>query len=77
MSTTIGRKRKSAGAVLAELRWANATDEDREQVRENGRKSKGRPRRSERCACGKFTLEYATRWKHQCKAKEEQRAAIE
>jgi hypothetical protein len=48
-----------AAVALARKRWAGATEEDKDVVRENGRKG-GRPRSdAPRCPCGTMTLNRA------------------
>jgi hypothetical protein len=60
------RTNESPGVALARLRWANATEADREQVRKNGRLG-GRPRsKAARCPCGEMTLKRAQARGHRC-----------
>ena len=55
-----------AAQALARLRWANASDSDRNQPREAG-KLGGRPRSNvPRCNCGAMTLARAIARGHRC-----------
>ena len=59
--------KKPPGAMLAKIRWDNATEQDREQSRINGRKG-GRPRSATapRCPCGAMTATMAKARSHKC-----------
>jgi hypothetical protein len=60
------KKIVSPGAALAHLRWANATEAERDQPRQAGLLG-GRPRkRGPRCPCGAMTLKRAKARGHRC-----------
>lgn len=60
-------KTANAAAAMSRYRWSIATEADREQVRENGRKG-GRPRLPDRCPCGAMTMTRAKQRNHKCSA---------
>lgn len=59
------RPKNPAAQALARIRWAKATDADRQACREHG-KLGGRPRTAPRCPCGKMTVARAAQRGHKC-----------
>lgn len=59
-------KKQSPGAALAHIRWAKATEADRQKAREAGMLG-GRPRSdAKRCHCGEMTAKRAKARGHKC-----------